>query len=217
MTHLTVVAILQLISTLAFVAIAALSIRDWLATRERSRMYLALAVGSLAAVSLLGQLAKVLGAGFAAASGYLTIVIFLGSGLALLLFRDSVIPLSRRTRWLVIGVVGLTAIFMIAVRALYGTSAPKPLSFAELIAFIVVWSGCVGEPSIRRKDELSYYLHTRKKTSEADLKRMRQQNREMSDKEFISNYGFYDLTAQIILKFKDSKLAYLAVSKLETY
>jgi len=148
-THLTVVAILQLISTLAFVAIAALSIRDWLATRERSRMYLALAVGSLAAVSLLGQLAKVLGAGFAAASGYLTIVIFLGSGLALLLFRDSVIPLSRRTRWLVIGVVGLTAIFMIAVRALYGTSAPKPLSFAELIAFIVVWSGCVGEPSVR--------------------------------------------------------------------
>src|SRR5438445_13090170 len=112
-------------------------------------MYLALAVGSLAAVSLLGQLAKVLGAGFAAASGYLTIVIFLGSGLALLLFRDSVIPLSRRTRWLVIGVVGLTAIFVIAVRALYGASAPKPLSFAELIAFIVVWSGCVGEPSVR--------------------------------------------------------------------
>src|SRR5438128_2532017 len=112
-------------------------------------MYLALAVGSLAAVSLLGQLAKVLGAGFAAASGYLTIVIFLGSGLALLLFRDSVIPLSRRTRWLVIGVVGLTAIFVIAVRALYGTSAPKPLSVAELIALIAVWSGCVGEPSVR--------------------------------------------------------------------
>ncbi len=75
----------------------------------------------------------------------------------------------------------------------------------------------LGEPSIRRKDELSYYLHTRKKTSEADLERMRQQNHEMSDKEFISNYGFYDLTAQIVLKFKDSKLAYLAVSKLETY
>jgi hypothetical protein len=75
----------------------------------------------------------------------------------------------------------------------------------------------LGEPTIRRENELSYYLHTRKKTSEADLKRMRQQNREMSDKEFISNYGFYDLSAEIVLKFKDSKLAYLGVSKLETY
>ena len=149
MTRLTVVAILQLLSTLAFVTIAALTIRDWFAARERGRMYLALAVGSLAAVSLLGQVAKVLGTGFAAVSGYVTIVIFLGSGLALLLFRDSVIPLSRRTRWAVIGVVGLTAVFEIAVQAAYGTSAPKPLEFAALAAFVVVWSGCVGEPSIR--------------------------------------------------------------------
>src|ERR1700686_984906 len=75
----------------------------------------------------------------------------------------------------------------------------------------------LGEPSIRRKDELSYYLHTRKKTSQADLKRLRQEHHEMSDKEFSDNYAFYDLTAEIVLKFKDSKLAYLAVSKLETY
>ena len=149
MTHLTLVAILQLLSTLAFVAIAALTIRDWLATREPGRMYLALAVGSLAAVSLLGQLAKVAGAGFASASAYLTIVIFLGSGLALLLFRDSVIPLSRRTRRLVIGVVAATALFEVGVRAVYGVNAPKPLAFAVLAAFVVVWCGCVGEPSVR--------------------------------------------------------------------
>jgi signal transduction histidine kinase len=148
-TPLTVVADLQLLSTVAFVAIAALTIRDWLATRERGRMYLALAIGSLAAVSLLGQLAKVLGSGFASASGDLTIVIFLGSGLALLLFRDSVIPLSRRTRWLVIAVVGATAAFEVGVRAVYGASPPKPLAFVVLAAFIVVWSGCVGEPSVR--------------------------------------------------------------------
>jgi len=158
-THLTVVAILQLVSTLAFVAIAALTIRDWLATRERGRMYLALAVGSLAAVSLIGQLGKLLGPGFAAASGYVTIVIFLGSGLALMLFRDSVIPLSRRTRWLVIAVVGLTAVFLIAVQAAYGRGAPKPLQFAVLAAFIAVWSGCVTEPSIR------LWLNARRRTA----------------------------------------------------
>jgi hypothetical protein len=75
----------------------------------------------------------------------------------------------------------------------------------------------LGRPSIRRNDQLSYYLHIRKKTSETDLKRMRQQHREMSDKEFNDNYAFYDLTAALVLKFKDSKLAYFAVSKLETY
>jgi len=73
------------------------------------------------------------------------------------------------------------------------------------------------KPTIRREDQLSYYLHVRKKTSEADLKRIRQQHREMSDKEFIDNYAFYDLTAMIVMRFKDSKLNYLAVSELETY
>lgn len=149
MTALTVVAILQLFSTLAFVAIAALTIRDWLATRESSRMFLALAVGSLATVSLLGQIGKVVGAGFVSVTAYFTIVIFLGSGLALLMFRDSVIPLSRRTRWLVLAVVGLTAVFEVGIQVVFGRSAPKPLQFAALVAFIVVWSGCVGEPSVR--------------------------------------------------------------------
>jgi hypothetical protein len=84
------------------------------------------------------------------------------------------------------------------------------LAPSEVIAIL-------GEPSVHRKDELSYYLHTRKKTSHADLKRLRQEHREMSDKEFGGNYGFYDLSAEIVLKFKNSKLAYLAVSKIETY
>ena len=57
-TPVTIVPILQAASTAAFVAIAALVIRDWLATRAISQMYLALAIGSLAAVSLLGQVGK---------------------------------------------------------------------------------------------------------------------------------------------------------------
>jgi len=75
----------------------------------------------------------------------------------------------------------------------------------------------LGKPSVRREDQLSYYLHAHKKTSEAGLKRIRQQHREMSDTEFTDNYAFYDLTAMIVMRFKDSKLNYLAVSELETY
>jgi signal transduction histidine kinase len=132
----------------AFCVIAALTIRDWLATRDTTRMYLALAIACLAAVSILGQVAKLLGTWFVGVNSVLGITIFLGSGLALLLFRDSVIPLRRRTRQLVIFVTAATAVLEIGV-SLAGTGAPKALQTLGLFALVVVWCGCVGEPSVR--------------------------------------------------------------------
>jgi signal transduction histidine kinase len=143
-----VVDVLGIASTAAFVVIAALTIRDWLATKDTTRMYLALAIGCLGAVSILGQVAKLLGTWFASVNSILGIAIFLGSGLALLLFRDSVIPLARRTRQLVMVVVAATAVLEIGV-ALGGTSTPKALQMLGLFAFVIVWCGCVGEPSVR--------------------------------------------------------------------
>ncbi|MEA2635320.1 MAG: hypothetical protein QOJ33_299 [Chloroflexota bacterium] len=148
MTTAALVGALGIASTVAFCVIAALTIRDWLATKDTTRMYLALAIGCLAAVSLLGQAAKLLGHWFAGVNSVLTITIFLGSGLALLLFRDSVIPLARRSRQLVILVVAATALLEIALQ-LVGTSAPKALQLVGLLGFVLVWSGCVGEPSVR--------------------------------------------------------------------
>ena len=148
MTAGNVVDVLGIASTVAFCVIAALTIRDWLATKDTTRMYLALAIGCLAAVSLLGQSAKLLGSWFAGVNAVLTITIFLGSGLALLLFRDSVIPLARRTRQLVILAVLATTVVEIGV-ALGGTGTPKVLQTIGLFAFVVVWCGCVGEPSVR--------------------------------------------------------------------
>lgn len=139
----------QYVTAGAFAVIAALTVRDWLLTRDRSRAYLALAIGSLAAVSVLGQVARILGPAFAAASVYATTAIFLVSGLALLLFRHAVIPLKRRTLRAVVGIVIATGLFEIAVQALFGHRAPKPIAFAALAAFVLVWSGCVGEPSVR--------------------------------------------------------------------
>jgi signal transduction histidine kinase len=139
----------QYASTAAFAVIAALTVRDWLVIRDKSRMYLALAIGSLAAVSVLGQVGKLLGPSFAAASGYLTIMIFLVSGLALLLFRHAVIPMKPYTLRLVIGIVAATIAFEIGVRVIFGSVAPKPIELIALAAFVLVWSGCVGEPSVR--------------------------------------------------------------------
>ena len=148
MTAGALVAALDIASTVAFCVIAALTIRDWLATKDTTRMYLTLAIGCLAAVSLLGQAAKLIGHWFTGVNSVLTITIFLGSGLALLLFRDSVIPLNRRTRQLVVLVVAATALLEIALQ-LAGKSAPKELQLVGLFGFVIVWSGCVGEPSVR--------------------------------------------------------------------
>ncbi|HEV2012306.1 MAG TPA: ATP-binding protein [Candidatus Dormibacteraeota bacterium] len=149
MTANAVVALLGVAATLAFIVIAALTIRDWLATRDTSRMYLALAIGCLAAVSVLGQAAKFLGAWFVSLNSVLTTVIFLGSGLALLLFRDNVIPLARYTRRLVIGAVAATAVLDITIQLAGGKAAPGPIQLLALVALVAVWSGCVGEPSVR--------------------------------------------------------------------
>jgi signal transduction histidine kinase len=139
----------QYATTAAFAVIAVLTVRDWLVTKDRSRMYLSLAIGSLAAVSILGQVGKVLGPSFASASAYVTITIFLVSGLALLLFRHAVIPLKRRTLRVVVGVVVATGLLEIGVQAIFGRTAPKPIQLIAAAAFVLVWSGCVGEPSIR--------------------------------------------------------------------
>lgn len=149
MTPQGLVAGLQVVSTLGLVVIAALTIRNWIATRDPGRRYLVLAITSLAAVSLIGQVGKLLGPGFASASAYLTVVLFLTSGLALMLFRDSVMPLRRLTRRLVIAIVGITAVLEILVQLLLGKGAPRPVQLLSVVAFVLVWSGCVLEPSVR--------------------------------------------------------------------
>jgi signal transduction histidine kinase len=69
-----------------------------------------------------------------------------------MLFRDSVIPLSSTMRRLVIGTVAACALLEIAVVALEA-AMPGPLSrqvqLLAVAALVLVWSGCVGEPSIR--------------------------------------------------------------------
>ena len=147
MTVAGFVATLQGATAMAFVAIGLLTLRDWLATRDRHRGFLALAIGTLAATALLGQVGKLLDHRFAAVTADLTAILFLGSGLALLLFRDSVLPLGRRTRRLAIAGVAVTAVFEIAIQ-----SAGRPsraLQFVALAGFVAVWSGCVLEPSLR--------------------------------------------------------------------
>ncbi len=75
----------------------------------------------------------------------------------------------------------------------------------------------LGKPSRQRADGLVYLLSARMKNTPANLQKIRKQHPEMSEKEINDNFGVYDLTATVVLKFTDSKLTYIAISKSETY
>jgi signal transduction histidine kinase len=141
--------VLSLISMSAFLLIAALAVRDWLRTRDAGRGWLALAIGSLAVVSAGGQLAKLVHQATWVTSD-VTLAVFMLAGLALLLFRDTVIPLGRRLRAAAVVITVLvTVAYAIGSGGTTGTASLKPLQYSLLLALVLVWCLSVGEPSVR--------------------------------------------------------------------
>ena len=151
--HVSVTDLLQalsLISMSAFLLIAALSVRDWVRSRDPGRGWLALAIGSLGVVSAAGQLAKVLPKGLAWITGDINLAVFMLSGLALLMFRDTVIPLGRRLRAAAIVITALvTLAVMVAIGGGTSSASPTPFQFGLTLVLIFVWCLSVGEPSVR--------------------------------------------------------------------
>src|SRR6267378_6798935 len=81
----------------AFVLLTVAMVADWLSHRERRRAYLALAFGSLTLLVLLAPSLSQSGS-YGPLVTDIGIVLFLLSGWALLMFRDSFISLRRSTR-----------------------------------------------------------------------------------------------------------------------
>src|SRR6266849_4498513 len=123
-------------------------VADWLSHRERRRGYLALAVGSLTLLILIspslsqsgpdGQLMTDLG-----------IVLFLLSGWALLMFRESFIPLSANTRRFIAIVIVLVGALGLFAQLPSDTQQPHaPLQTFALAAILTTWGICVVEPIV---------------------------------------------------------------------
>src|SRR5438309_2161255 len=90
--------VVQAVVSLSFLVLGASTVIDWLRRRERNLGYLALALGTLGLTSVLGQFNTRTEYRFGTLMGDITLVLLMTSGYALLLFRDSFIPLSRRLR-----------------------------------------------------------------------------------------------------------------------
>jgi len=139
---------LQYAVSAGFVALSVVILVDWLRYRERSRGYLALAIGLLGVTSLLGRVDALTGPPVSLLLTDLTLVAFMASGYMLLLFRDSFVPLTQRLRvGALAAVVGATVFELAVLRP--GASRPSPLEATATILLVAVWAGCVLEPIAR--------------------------------------------------------------------
>lgn len=142
--------IVQVAVSVSFLALGLFTVVEWLRHRERSRGYLALALGTLGLASILGQVDQLTGYAWGLLITDVSIVLLMTSGFALLLFRDSFIPLDPRIR---IGALaacaGATGLALAVGLPSNPANQPSPLQSIATAAVVVVWSACVFEPVIR--------------------------------------------------------------------
>jgi signal transduction histidine kinase len=132
----------------AFVLLSVAMLADWLTHRERRRGYLALAFGSLTLLVLIAPSLSDAGP-YGRPLIDLAILLFLLSGWALLMFRESFIPLRANTRRFVAVVIVLVAALAIFVELPSNTQAPhRSLQTFALAAILVTWGVCVVEPIV---------------------------------------------------------------------
>ena len=143
-----VLELLQYAVNAAFLFLAVASLVDWIAHRTRSRAYVALAMGMLGLVSGIGRVNTIAG-GHLPYVGAITVIAFQLSGLGLLLFRHSLIPIGR-SGW-VIAILGLggTAAASIAVGSPTPPAVPSLWQTLATSGLVLAWILAVGEPTVR--------------------------------------------------------------------
>ncbi|HWF57095.1 MAG TPA: ATP-binding protein [Candidatus Dormibacteraeota bacterium] len=132
----------------SLVLLGALTVRDWLRHRDRSRGSLALAVGLLGIIGLAGRLTQLSGTARVVLT-VVSIALLMASAYAFLLFRHSLIPVGRWKLWIAsLVVAGITAAG-IAVNLDSAVSKPTGPALAVDIALLLSWCLVVGA-SIQR-------------------------------------------------------------------
>jgi signal transduction histidine kinase len=143
-----ILVILSLAVELAFAVLALRAVVAW--AHEPDRRHAVLALGllalafdiitspELAAGGIVGRLATDLG-----------VVLFLGSGYALLMFRDSFVPFRSRTRNVITAALAIVAVFGIAVSIPGNPDAMhSPIQTLALVAILAAWAYCVIDPIV---------------------------------------------------------------------
>jgi signal transduction histidine kinase/CheY-like chemotaxis protein len=144
---------LQYVTSAAFVLLGVAVAMSWLRRRDRSLGWLALAIGLLSLVSLVGTASMVLKSLFGFQSAIvsdLSLVAFVASAYALLRYRSSFIPVSRTWHGVVATVMVLATIayFSSQVLAMTGVARVQVMTVTAII-LVLIWAVVVTESIIR--------------------------------------------------------------------
>ena len=133
----------------AFVALALFTLADWIRQRDRQRAWLVLALLSLSGLAVVAPVTAALGLkGRVVVDG--SILLFIVSGYALLMFRDSLIPLGTRVRAAITAALAVVAILAVAADFSSNPSASRsPFQLAVTALVVLAWVLCVAEPIFR--------------------------------------------------------------------
>lgn len=123
----------------ALVLLGALTLADWTRHRDRSRQYLALAVGLLGLVAVLGQVIPAKGPA-AVVVVAVTIALLMASAMAIVMFRDSLLPMARMA--LVAYAIAVGAVTAAAIAVNLGDPALKPAGVALTIDILLLLTWC---------------------------------------------------------------------------
>jgi signal transduction histidine kinase/DNA-binding response OmpR family regulator len=144
-----VLSVLQNLTTVAFVLLGLATATTWARHRDRTLGFLALAIVLLSTVSLLGRIPQLLHF----TPPLLTeidLILFVGSGYALLRFRDALMPLRRA--WHLAAVVAMTGAILVFLLARFvgpAAGASTQLQTAAGFVIVLVWAAIVLEPIVR--------------------------------------------------------------------
>ena len=140
---------LTVANQVAFGLLALGTLADWLRHRDRQRMYLVLALLSLALLVIVGPLTSPVGISARLVLD-VSLVMFVLAALFLLLFRDSIIPLDRAARWAaVVAAAIVVAVSLAANLPTASTAERTPLQTATIALLVLWWVVIIGEPVLR--------------------------------------------------------------------
>jgi diguanylate cyclase (GGDEF)-like protein/PAS domain S-box-containing protein len=148
----TLIDVIGYASTVGFSLIAWWAVLAWLRGRTRGQAYLALALGAMAAAAIVGRVQELVPLTTRPLAA-VSVAAFQVSAYGLLLFRGTLIPLSRSARTCAAGALLGSGGFTLLVTAMTGSprrgTAPSSLQFVSAVVLILTWSVCIAEPIIR--------------------------------------------------------------------
>ena len=131
-----------------FVLLTIATLIAWSRHRDTRSGHLALAFGSLTALILLAPAVGRAGP-FNQAVTDLTVVVFLLSGYALVMFRDTLIPLGAARRRVTVGIVAVAAMAVVAQFPPDLQPRLGPFQSVAAGAVLITWGLCILEPIFR--------------------------------------------------------------------